>query len=181
MVRIARRKARERGLDVEFVVGDMRRLGFASRFDAVTCFFTSINYNVMYDDLLQTFRGVYESLREGGVFVADAPNPYRAERWLKGTPSIWRVDAGETSILVLDAVYMSSVSAEIDWNRTLIVSEKGEVKMYPDRHVLRGYTAGELKYFAKQAGFKEVKIYGDMRITEQEPRDAKRLYLVAVK
>ncbi len=113
--------------------------------------------------------------------MADAPNPFRAERWLEGTSSIWRVDAGETSILVLDAVSMSSVSAEIDWNRTLIVSENGEVRIYPDRHLLRGYTAGELKYFAGQAGFKRVRIYGDMRITEKEPWDASRLYLVAVK
>ncbi len=38
MVRIARRKARERGLDAEFIVGDMRRFSFGERFDAVTCF-----------------------------------------------------------------------------------------------------------------------------------------------
>ena len=181
MIEIARRKAAEAGVDVRFEVMDMRRLKFEEEFDAVTCFFTSINYNVEEGDLERTMKGVYKALRRGGVFLADAPNPYRAERWLRGVPSIWRVDRGRVSVLVIDSVYMSTVPGLIDWNRTLLVSDEGEVKIIADKHLLRAYTANELKLYARTAGFRRARIYGDTRLTEEEPRDARRLFLVAVK
>lgn len=181
MVEIARRKAAEAGVDARFEVVDMRELEYEEEFDAATCFFTSINYNVTDGDLERTLRGVYRALRRGGVFLADAPNPLRARRWLEGVPSAWRVDGEGVSILVIDAVAMSSVSGLIDWNRTLLISEEGRLTMVADRHRLRAYTAGELKLFARLAGFRRARIYGDMKLTEEEPSDARRLFLAAVK
>ncbi|RLF22350.1 MAG: class I SAM-dependent methyltransferase [Thermoprotei archaeon] len=181
MIEIAKEKARRMNLDVKFEVGDMRNLKFESEFDAVTCFFTSINYNMTDDDMTKAMKSFYRCLRKGGVFVADAPNPFRANTWLRGEPSIWRIDEDEVSILVIDVVVMSSVSAEVDWNRTLIISEKGRLKMVADRHKLRAYTANELKLYAKIAGFRRARVYGDLRITEKEPREARRLFIVAVK
>ena len=181
MVRIARRKAVSAGVRAVFKVGDMRRIRFRRRFDAVTCFFTSINYNVSDDDMLSTMKGVFRALRDGGVFIADAPNPYRAERWLRGEPVVWRVDHDDVSILILDSVVMGRVSALIEWERTLVVKEGGRVTMIPDHHRLRAYSANELKLFAKLAGFSDVRVYGDFRIEDVEPRDARRLVLVATR
>jgi len=55
------------------------------------------------------------------------------------------------------------------------------LKTLSEFHKLRAYSANELKLLAKKAGFKKIRIYGDWRRTEQEPRDAHRLILVAVK
>jgi len=85
------------------------------------------------------------------------------------------------SILILDSILMSKVSALVEWERTIIVNERGKVKMIPDHHKLRAYTANELKLFAKAVGFEEVKIYGDFKRTDTEPRDARRLVLIAIK
>ena len=46
MIKIAKGKAQNLGLDIEFEVCGMRKLSFKDKFDAVTCFFTSVNYNV---------------------------------------------------------------------------------------------------------------------------------------
>jgi len=181
MIEIARRRAAEAGVDVCFEVMDMRELRFEEEFDAVTCFFTSINYNVADEDLQRTLRGVLRALRGGGVFVADAPNPLASEQWLRGVPSVWRVDEEGISILVIDAVSMSNVSGLIDWSRTLLISEGGVLRMVADGHRLRAYTAGELKLHARIAGFRRARVYGDMRVTEEEPTSARRLFLVAVK
>ena len=181
VIEIARRKAAELDISVRFEVGDMRKLQFNNDFDAAMCIFTSINYNLTDEDILATLRGIHRSLRKGGVFIADFPNPLMAERWFYGTPIIWRVDEENRSILIIDSVLMNRVTLMIDWVRTLIVHEQGQVKMIPDRHRLRAYTANEMKLLARMAGFRKVKIYGDMNISEEPPRHARRLFLVAVK
>ena len=154
---------------------------FDKDFDAITCFFTSINYVLKNEDMERLFAGVFRSLRRGGIFIADIPNPYKMERWLEGIPTIWRVDHEKMSILIIDAVIMDNVSGLVDWRRTLIVDKEGRIEFIPDYHRLRAYTANELKIYAKYAGFRRARVYGDLRITDEEPRDAKRLFFVAVK
>ena len=58
----------------------MRNLGFNEEFDAITCFFTSINFNVTDENMESTMKGIYKGLRRGGVFIVDVPNPFRAEK-----------------------------------------------------------------------------------------------------
>ena len=183
MIQIARRKSLKLGISVDFRVKDMRTLDFNEQFDAVTCLFTSINYNLSDNDIKNTMTSVYKALRYSGVFIADFPNPfYNTERWLKGQPVIWRVENKDVNVLVIDAVrFEGNVSQILDWNRTIIVSKQGKLTLIPDQHSLRAYTANELKLYAKIVGFKKVKLYGDLRITREEPREAKRLFLVAIK
>jgi ubiquinone/menaquinone biosynthesis C-methylase UbiE len=47
MLRVARRKAEARGLNVEFIQGNALDINFENEFDAVTMFFSSIMY---FDD-----------------------------------------------------------------------------------------------------------------------------------
>ncbi len=182
MIDIASRKAREQGVDsVDFIVGDMRELKFSEEFDAVTCFFTSINYVITDDGIKAVFQGVYNSLRSGGLFIFDTPNIIRAERWRRGDPVIWRVDYNGMNVLVIDTVLMSTVNQLIDWKRTILVKEGGRLEMIPDYHRLRGYTVNELKLLAHGTGFKKTIVYGDYLLERREPRDAHRIVFIAVK
>jgi len=181
MIRIAARKAGEAGLDVKFIVGDMRRIGFVEKFDAVTCFFTSINYVLDDEGIEGLFRSVYRCLRSGGVFIADVPNPFKMDRWVKGIPTIWRVDHEDISVLIIDSTLMDTVSGIVDWRRTLIVKKGENLEFIPDYHRIRVYTVNELKAYARSSGFRKTRVYGDMRIADQPPRDARRLFFLAVK
>ncbi len=183
MIEIAQRKARESSVQVDFRVGDMRRLDFNEEFDAVTCFFSSLEYNLSDEDILSTLNGVYESLRKGGVFVADVPNPfYRFNSWVQRIPSIWRVQDNNVDVLVIDVKWLTNtVTPVLEWERTLIVRHNDRVDMLFDKHRLRLYTASELKLYAKIAGFNKTKIYGDYELAEKEPMQAKRIILVAIK
>ncbi len=71
------------------------------------------------------------------------------------------------------------VTARITWNRTLIVETSSGVRVAADTHILKFYTATEFKLLAELAGFSKAKVYGDMR--RGEPKDAGRLFLVAIK
>ncbi|WP_027718362.1 class I SAM-dependent DNA methyltransferase [Desulfovirgula thermocuniculi] len=74
MISAARKKAAQLGLDVEFLVGDMRSFELKEPVDLVTCFHDGINYLPGYRDLVRTFRRVYENLNPGGLFIFDANN-----------------------------------------------------------------------------------------------------------
>ena len=157
----------------------MRRLWFEEEFDAATCFFTSINYNLSDEDMLATLRGVYQSLKPGGVFLADTVNPLvRTPEMMRGTTQVWRVQRGNEVILVFDVKRLDE-SLILEWERTLLVAGPGGIRVLPDHHRLRLFTASELRLFARLAGFRNVKVYGDYE--RRERGDARRLILVAVK
>jgi len=181
MIQIAAQKAERTGVRIRFIVGDMRDLNFVEEFDAVTCFFTSINYILEDGDMERVFSGVFRSLRKGGVFIADIPNPYRMKQWIEGIPTIWRVDAEDVNILILDSAIMDTVSGIVDWKRTLIINKGGDMRLFPDYHKIRMYTPNELRIYAANSGFRRTRIYGDMIIADRPPKDAKRIFFVAIK
>lgn len=181
MIQIAAQKAERSGVKIRFIVGDMRNLNFMEEFDAVTCFFTSINYVLENGDMEKVFLGVFRSLRKGGIFIADIPNPYLMERWIKGIPTIWRVDDEDMNILIVDSAIMDTISGIVDWKRTLIVNKKDSVEFVPDYHRIRVYTPNELKIYATHSGFRRTKLYGDLKIADRPPRDAKRIFFIAIK
>lgn len=183
MLEIAREKAKKMRIDVVFKLGDMRKLDFNEEFDAVTCFFSSLGYNLSDEDIMNTLKGVYNSLRKGGVFIADVPNPFhRLDKLLQGpVTNVWRVHEDNVNILIIDVRWLeNTVAPLLEWERTLIVDHNGRMDMFFDLHKLRLYTANELKLYSRIAGFKKTKIYGDYNLIE-DPKQAGRLILVAVK
>ncbi len=90
MLRIARARARDRGLSVRWVAADMRSLGqrTAARgalrpasFDLITCLYDSLNYLADPHDLATVCAGVARLLRPGGRFVFDLNTVYEFEMW----------------------------------------------------------------------------------------------------
>jgi len=68
----ARRTARERGLELEVVQGDMRELPWTREFDAALCFGNSFGY--LEDAENRAFlRKVADALQPGGRFLLDYP------------------------------------------------------------------------------------------------------------
>jgi ubiquinone/menaquinone biosynthesis C-methylase UbiE len=82
MLAEARRKAEDRGVEVAFSRQDMRSFALPERVDLVTCLYDSMNYMLTSEDLLATFRRVYDALEPGGLFLFDMNTAYAlAELW----------------------------------------------------------------------------------------------------
>lgn len=79
MLRVARRKARQAGAPVRFVQADMRCVSpqtlRGAPFDAVVCFFDTLNHLECRRDLLPVFINIYSILKPGGAFVFDMNTP----------------------------------------------------------------------------------------------------------
>jgi SAM-dependent methyltransferase len=68
---LARARAAEAGVDVDFRQGDMREIDFDAEFDAVVNLFTSFGYFDDEADDRRVLERVARSLKPGGVFVID--------------------------------------------------------------------------------------------------------------
>jgi len=77
----ARADAQARGVDVEYLHGDMRELPRRERFDGLVNWFTSFGY---FDDDTNraVLRGFHDALRPGGRLVLETQNPARLFRML---------------------------------------------------------------------------------------------------
>ncbi|MEI7769838.1 MAG: class I SAM-dependent methyltransferase [Chloroflexales bacterium] len=90
MLRIARARARDRGVPVRWVAADIRRLGQRSAarsalrpasFDLITCLYDSLNYLTGDDDLAACCAGAARLLRPGGRFVFDLNTAHEFNNW----------------------------------------------------------------------------------------------------
>jgi len=80
-IRMASDKAKkERLTNVQFIKGDMRKIPFENKFDAVVNLFSSFGYFEDESDHQKVLNQVSKSLKRGGVFLLDLQN---ARKWLK--------------------------------------------------------------------------------------------------
>ena len=78
----ARTDARQRGVDVEYVEGDMRELPWENRFDRIVSWFTSFGYFDSDEEDKRVLRAARRALRSGGRLLIENNNlPELVKRW----------------------------------------------------------------------------------------------------
>ncbi|MCO6041143.1 class I SAM-dependent methyltransferase [Thermococcus alcaliphilus] len=175
MLKVARRKAEERGLGVEFLQGDALEITFENEFDAITMFFSSIMY-FDEENLKKLFNGVVKALRPGGVFIADFPC------WFYGGsngPIVWDEQKGEEKLVITDWREVEPAFQKLRFKRLVqIIKPNGDTKAFFVDDELQIYTPREMKLLAREH-FSEVRIYGNLK-RELAPND-RRYWLVGIK
>ncbi len=192
VVEIAREKASKKGLEVECVEGDARRVDelFPEEgFDAVTMFFTTIAYMVERRDVERLLSAVRKVLAPGGVFVADYSNPYyflyRLGERGENKPATWTASGEGEDIVVIDW------NEVVDWangvvrlNRLLVFASgenAGRVFLVTD--TLRLHSPLELVLEAELLGYRSARTlcYTRGALSERGGDGCSRVFFVAVK
>jgi len=75
MLNQALKKAKEKKLTIEFILGDMRTLELNEKFDCIFIPFNSIHHLYQNEDLFKTFEVVKKHLKPNGIFLFDCYNP----------------------------------------------------------------------------------------------------------
>jgi len=75
MLKQAKVKASEGGLEVEFIEADIRTLDLPDKYDLIFIPFNSIHHLYENDDLFKALNAVKNHLKEGGLFLLDCFNP----------------------------------------------------------------------------------------------------------
>jgi SAM-dependent methyltransferase len=160
------------GLKLEFVKGDMRKLPFDSRFDAVVNLFTSFGFFDQEKDDLKVLKGVCRALKSKGLFLLDLKNRehlirnFQRRRWHP-----------EKDFVMLEDNFFDLFTCRWESTRTLIF-ENGKKREYS--FSLRLYTFTEILDLLKRAGFMLEAIYGNFAFGEYS-LDSPRMILISRK
>jgi SAM-dependent methyltransferase len=146
---VARRDAAERGVEVEYLEGDMRELPWEERFDRVVSWFTSFGY---FDDEANraVLGGVHAALRLGGALLVECNN--LAELLPRWRPATVRVKGDD---LVVDHHVFEPITGRADTERTVV--RDGRTRRFA--FSVRMFVAAELGDWLREAGFDEVRFY----------------------
>ena len=149
----ARARAETAGVEVEWVLKDMREFLRPGAFDLVLNLFTSFGYFDDPEDDRKVLSNLHENLRSGGLCIMELMSKENLAMVYQPTMSEHRPEAG--TLIQRHEVYD-------DWNRVrnewiVIRGDKARTFLFD----LRLYSGQELRERLQQTGFVDVRLYGD--------------------
>ncbi|RWL06444.1 class I SAM-dependent methyltransferase [Mesorhizobium sp.] len=170
LLKKAEADAAERGVNVEYVLGDMRSLPWRDRFDAAFLWYTTFGY---FDDV-ENERVLSEaaaSLRKGGRLLIDNPNRFNSLRHKFPICSV----AQRNEDVRID-IFSNDVLSDRE-NLDRIIVRDGCVRRTHLSYRLYGFS--EYVRMLRSAGFETVEAYGNEG--EAFTADSSRIVIVAQK
>ena len=148
---LARKDAAERGVEVEFVEGDMRSVPWVERFDRVLCWFTSFGYFSDQENRA-VLAGAYDTLKPGGAFLVEMNH---RDNLLGRYADEVVVERGEDRMI--DRHRLDLQSSRSHDQRTVVRDGKSRTFDFS----VRMFTAAELQDWLRAAGFRDTRAYGE--------------------
>jgi SAM-dependent methyltransferase len=148
---LARVDAAERGVEVEYVEGDMRSIPWSGRFDRVLCWFTSFGY-FEDDDNRRVLAEAYEALKPGGLLAVEMNHRDNLlGRYLDEVVT----ERGDDRMIDRHRFDLQTNRSHDE--RTIIRGGKERTFEFS----VRTFTAAELRDWMLAAGFTEAYAYGE--------------------
>jgi SAM-dependent methyltransferase len=168
----ARALADAAGVSVEWVLSDMLDFSRPAAFDFAMSMFTSFGYFEKEEDDLAVLTKVCENLKPGGVFLIDVLSKERLARTFQ--PTISELLDDGSVLIQRNRIVDDWTGVSNEW----IVVRGGRARTFHFRLTI--YSGRELKDRLFEAGFDEVRLFGDL---DGGPYgyDAERLIAVARK
>lgn len=175
MLQIAMDKKFETQSDILYLCQDMRELDLYSTVGTVVSVCDSLNYLLMDEDVIETFRLVNNYLFPGGIFIFDFNTIYKYEEVIGDTTI---AENREDCSFIWENFY----SCEDHINEyDVTVFERQEDDLYrkfTETHYQRGYSLGEMKAFLEKAGLTFVTAM-DEKTHEAPTETSERIYVIA--
>jgi 2-polyprenyl-3-methyl-5-hydroxy-6-metoxy-1,4-benzoquinol methylase len=150
-----KRRAKEAGVEIHWLHGDMREIPSGSHFDAIINIFTSFGY---FDDDTENERvlqGAAQTLNPGGVLLIDVIHR-DALLWL-GIAQRWEELA---RYWLLEENHYDLITSRWRSQRWLIPKEGGPPKQA--HHSIRVYSAHELHAMCQRCGLEVIEHFGGL-------------------
>jgi 2-polyprenyl-3-methyl-5-hydroxy-6-metoxy-1,4-benzoquinol methylase len=170
----AKKAAKKHKVKVETIHGDMRKIPYSNKFDAVINMFTSFGYLENDKEDEKVINAVSKALKPGGKFLLDIING----DWLKRNfkPQMWRKVG---NVLVLE-----NSKLDLKTNRNLVdiyIVDLKKCKIFSTHQKLRLYTFNELEKILSANGLKVIKKYGNFNKEKFSSKLSKRIIILAKK
>ena len=173
----ARQRARQAGLRIRFVLGDMRRASLGRRFNLVFIPFNSIQNTYPIADVERVLANVRRHLAPGGRFVFDIFNPslgyiVDAERKVQKGKFRFRLPDGRR--VTIDEHYRYDAARQT--GRVTWVHHIG-AKSFSSRLDMRCFYPLEMDALLKYNGFEILRKYGSFRKESFRSESLKQIYV----
>ena len=161
------------GLDILYLLQDMREFELYGTVKAAVSICDSMNYILEKEDLVQVFKLVNNYLDPSGIFIFDMNTEYKYTHLLAdGTFAENR----EESSFIWENFYDEEERIN-EYDLTLFIKEGELFRKFEETHYQRCYSLDEVKEAAKEAGMDFVAAY-DAFTRESVKDDSERIYLV---
>ncbi len=162
LIRVAKDRAAEQGLEINFFTGDMREVKFSQQFKGAVILSHSFGF-FDHEENQQVLRLAFDSLVDDGRLLLDLMNPYNLPKFQK----TWtRLEGGyllsEPHVIDAPAAILRGRPAtfiDIEGNRIILANEDAIAN-----NDIRLYTAPEIKEMLNDVGFQRVEFYGQNKL-----------------
>lgn len=177
MLQIAMDKRAKSGLDILYLLQDMRSFELYGTVGAVISVCDSVNYLLEDEDVVQTFRLVNNYLYPGGLFIFDFNTVYKYEIVI-GDATI--AENREKCSFIWDNYYHEEEEIN-EYDLTIFVQEgerQDTYRRFQETHYQRGYRLEQMKDYLRQAGLIFVEAV-DADTHGEVTKSSERVYVVA--
>ena len=174
-------EAREKSMDLQgeppvFLCQSMPELDLYGTVDAAICCLDSINYLTRPKDVQRTFQRLKLFIAPGGLLVFDINSVEKlmgldGQVWLDETEDIycaWRTEFNKRSKICSYWMDIFTRCEDDTWERDY------------EEHYQRAYTVEELTAWLEEAGFTNIRTYGDCRMSAPKEQE-QRIYFTAIR
>ena len=174
MLDIAMEKRDESGLDILYLLQDMREFELYGTVRGVVSICDSMNYILDDEDLLDVFKLVHNYLDNDGIFIFDMNTMYKYREIL--SDNTFAEDREESSF-----IWENFYDEEEEINQydlSLFVQEEdGRYRKYEETHLQRAYEQNTVEELIKESGLELLHVY-DAFTRELPAEDSQRIYYV---
>lgn len=157
--------------NANFIKADMRRLSFSGEFDGCICCLDSLNHLESIKELEDAFRGVYEALKPGVLFIFDVNTVYKHNELLSDNSFVFDE---ESYFLAWDNEFIADGKVRIFLDLFIKAGEYYE--RYSEDFTETAFELSVIKS-ALSPYFDILGLYDDMSLKEPE-KDSERVYFI---
>ena len=147
------RIAREQEPEATFIKGDMRNIKGKKKFDAVIITGKTISHLITNKDIVRTFQGVKNGLKNKGVLIFDTFDAQKLIALKKKKFVQTATFKNRIYKRVSEKTLNLATGWTENWNATYYITESGKTKSVRDKSVVRSFTKDELAVFLKLTNF----------------------------
>lgn len=175
MLEIAMEKKLESGLDILYLLQDMREIELYGTVRAVISICDSMNYIMDEEDLLKVFMLVNNYLDPKGIFIFDLNTKYKYEQIL-GERVI--AENREDCSFIWENYYYGDEEVN-EYDLTLFIKEEDNLyHRFQENHYQKVYEPDAVKKLLEKAGMELLAVY-DAFTKEPPKNDSERIYVIA--
>lgn len=175
MLEIASERLSNESDNFSLLKAKMQNFELSNRVGACICCLDSINHLNNKSDVQSTFKNVYDSLKDNGLFIFDANTVYKHNNIL----------ADNTFVFDEEDYYLVWDNEKID-DRTvrilldMFIYNDSSYDRFSEEFCETAYTVEELSQMLKDTGFNNIKIYDELSL-DKPKENSERIYFVCKK